>query len=158
MSGYSEMEAFIASVEKLRQLNELVAKDAQPEVAAVARKSATAAETPSGDPWPPLKGGGAALRGAAAAIEASTKGNRVVLKIGPPYGFHTWGAGGSSTSKKAEHARKTAAKQHATAGTKSKFHAPRRQILPAPGEPIPEDMKAAVEASAKRVFEKAMGG
>jgi hypothetical protein len=157
-SGHAAFDAYIAGVESLRTLNEQVAKAAEAGVKAAARASADAAETPSGEEWPELADGGKALRGAGAAIESSTKRNRIDLKIGKPFVFHNHGAGGSSTTKEAVRQRKRAAAERAKSGTTSKFHAPRRQILPVAGEPIPETMTAAIEEAAAGIFGKAMGG
>lgn len=156
-SARAELEAFIAGVESLRTMNEQVAKEAEEDVADVARKSAQAAVDPDGNPWPDREEGGKALRGAAAALESRAWGNRIMLSIGPPYVFHNWGAGGSSQTKAAERARARASAKRAKSGTQSKFHAPRRQILPEAGEKIPEKMREAIDAAAKRVFGKAVG-
>lgn len=156
-SGSSALQAFIAGVESLRTMNEQVAKVAEPGVAAVARASAAAGEAPDGEAWPARKEGGKALPGAAAAITSSSKGSRIELKIGAPYVFHNHGAGGHSESKEAVRHRKRSASEHAKSGTSSKFHAPRRQILPDPGEPIPAEMNDAIQAAAARVFGRAVG-
>jgi hypothetical protein len=157
MSGAASFEAFIARVEELRDLNEQIAKAAEPDVAKAARETANDGETPSGAPWPEKKGGGRALDGAGDAIKSSVRGNRITLQIGEPFVFHTWGAGGSSTTKKAAESRRRTERKRAVSGTKSKFHAPRRQILPVSGEPIPDPMTKAIAAAAERVFGKAMG-
>lgn len=157
MSGYAALEAFIAGVEQLQELNERVARAAEKPVADVVRANIIAGRSPSGEAWPEREEGGRALRGAAEALESTSAGTKIVLRIGPPYVFHNWGAGGSSTTKKAEQTRKSAARKAASSGTKSKFHAPRRQILPIAGEPIPEKMNEAIAETAKLVFEKAMG-
>lgn len=157
MSGRTSIDAFIAGVESLRTMNEQVAKVAEPGVADVARESARAAQSPSGESWPDRKEGGKALAGAAAAIESSARGSQIKLTIGKPYVFHNHGAGGSSTTKEAIRSRKATAARQASSGTKSKFHAPKRQILPAAGEPIPADMNEAIADAADRVFKKAVG-
>jgi len=157
MSGHAELEAFIAGVESLRRLNERTAKAAEADILAEVRKTAAAGQTPSGDPWPPLADGGKPLAGAAKAISSSVKGARIDLKIGPPWVYHHHGAGGSSQTKEAKRHRQRAAARHAKGGTKSKFHAPKRQIIPDPGDPIPPPMKAAIVDAATRVFEKAVG-
>lgn len=157
MSGHAELERFIRGVESLRTLNEQVAREAEKGIARVARETAAAGTTPSGEKWPERKDGGKALRGAPNEISSSAKGTRVELKIGTPYVFHNYGAGGSSTTKEAERARKRSAAKRAATGTKSKFHAPRRQILPDVGEPIPAGMREAIEDAAARVLGKAVG-
>jgi hypothetical protein len=134
-----------------------VAKEAEADVLAAARSTAAAGEAPSGEAWPERAEGGKALEGAAAAIESSTKGTRIDLKIGKPYVFHNHGAGGSSMTKEAERHRKRAEAQRAKSGTKSKFHAPRRQIIPNAGDPIPEPIKEAIAEAAARVFGEAVG-
>jgi hypothetical protein len=158
MSGYASFDAFIAGVESIRTLSQQVAKAAEEGVRSAAQASADRAETPTGEAWPELADGGKALRGAGAAIESSTKGTRIELKIGTPEVFHNHGAGGSSTTKEAERRRRRAEVDRAKSGTKSKFHAPRRQILPVAGEPIPTPMREAIEDAASRIFGKATGG
>ena len=156
-AGRAELDAFIAGVESLRNMNALVAKEAEEGVADAVRATAKAAETPDGKPWPDLAEGGKALRDAPGAIESSTRGTAVELKIGKPYVFHNRGSGGSSTTKEAERHRKRAETTRAKTGTKSKFHAPQRQILPLHGQPIPAPMKEAITEAAARVFSKAVG-
>lgn len=158
MSGYASFEDFIAGVERLGEMNKLVAQEAEEGILAAARATAAAGQDPSGKAWAPRKEGGKALTGAAAAIESSTKGARVVLTIGPPYVFHNFGAGGSSTTKEAERHRERTKARQAKGGTSSKFHAPRRQILPGQNEPMPEGIRSAIAAAAKKVFDRAMGG
>lgn len=158
MSGHDELEAFVRRVEALGKMNAEAAKEAAPDVLEALQKTARAGTSPSGEPWPPKADGGRALGGAAKAIEVTTKGPQVVAHIGPPEGFHNWGAGGSSTTKKAVQARARAARVAAKSGTKSKFHAPRRQILPGPGDPIPPAVNDAMRAAAARVFDRTMGG
>jgi len=157
VSGRASLDAFIAGVERLGLMNRDVAKAAEKPVADVARKAAAAGESPSGEPWAPKKDGGKALEGAAGAIESSVEGAKVVLTIGKPYVFHNHGAGGSSTTKEAERHRQRTTARQASTGTSSKFHAPKRQILPAAGEGVPEPMKSAIADVAKDVFGKAVG-
>lgn len=158
MSGHRELADFIAGMEKLQTMNALVARDAEKPVADVARKSAASGHAPDGTAWAPRKEGGPALSGAAEAIASSTKANVIKLAVDAPYAFHNHGAGGSSQTKEAKRARSATKKRQAESGTKSKFHAPKRQILPAPGEPIPAAMNDAIEKSAAKVFKRAMGG
>lgn len=157
MSGRTELEAFIAGVEAVGEINRTVAAEAEKPVADVARASAARGGSPSGKAWAPLKDGGKALEGAAAAIESSVDGSKIVLKIGAPYVFHNHGAGGSSTTKEAERHRQRTKARQAKTGTSSKFHAPQRQIIPGAGEAVPEPMKEAIAETAKRVFREAMG-
>jgi hypothetical protein len=157
VSGHTELEAFISRVEGLRTLNADVAKAAEKPVADVARASAAKGQAPDGTAWAPKAEGGQALAGAAGAIESSTKGSTIKLTIGPPYAFHNWGAGGSSTTKGAERERKRTAKRQADTGTKSKFHAPKRQILPS-SDAVPAAMREAIAKVAERLFGRSMGG
>jgi hypothetical protein len=156
-TGAVALAAIIDAIDSLRTLNERVAKEAEAGVLAAARSTAAAGEAPSGQAWAERAEGGKALDGAATAIEVSTKGPRIDLKIGPPWVFHNRGAGGSSTTKEAERHRKRAEARRVKGGTKSKFHAPRRQIIPTAGEPIPAPMKEAIADAAARVFGKAVG-
>lgn len=157
MSGRAALEAFIEGVEKISSLNRDVAVAAEKPVAAVARASAARGESPSGEAWAPKKDGGKALEGAAAAIDSSVDGSKIVLTIGAPFVFHNHGAGGSSTTKEAERHRQRTASRQAKSGTSSKFHAPKRQILPGAGEGVPADMKETIGDVAKRVFAEAVG-
>ncbi len=157
MSGHRELAAFIAGVESLRTLNEDVAKAAEKPVADVVRASATKGTTPDGEAWAPLKDGGKALAGAAAAVVSSVKGTRITIAIGKPYVFHHWGAGGSSMTKAAVRDRGKAKRARASSGTSSKFHAPQRQIIPDASDPIPATINAAIKAAAERIFRKAVG-
>lgn len=158
MSGYAAFEDFIAGVEKLGEMNRLTAKEAEAGVLAAARETAAAGQAPDGTSWANRKEGGKALTGAAAAIESSTKGARVILKIGPPFVFHNFGAGGSSTTKEAARHRERTKARQAKSGTSSKFHAPQRRILPGQNEPMPEGIREAIADAAKKVFDRAMGG
>lgn len=157
MSGMASLETFIAGVERVGRMNEDVAKAAEKPVADIARKSAAAGESPTGTKWAPKKDGGDALVQAGEAIQSGIAGTAIVLTIGPPYVFHNHGAGGSSQTKDAIRARKATAARQASTGTKSHFHSPKRQILPAAGEPVPEPMKEAIREVARDVFGKAVG-
>ncbi len=157
MSGHSSFEDFIAGVERLSRMNAEVAKAALEPVTEAARASASAGETPTGEAWAPLADGGQALPGAAGAITSSATGTRIELRVGKPYVFHQHGAGGHSTTKEAERARAKTKARQAKTGTNSKFHAPRRQILPDPGDAIPGPMKEALREAAAVVFGKAVG-
>jgi hypothetical protein len=128
------LDAFIAKVEALRDLNERTAKAAEKDIADANRRTARAATTPDGTAWAPLADGGKALEGAAAAITSSTSGNRVELKIGKPWVFHQHG------------------------GNSGKFHSPKRKIIPAVGDPVPKAMRDAIAKAAAKVFERVMGG
>lgn len=157
-AAHAALEAFIRGVESLRTMNEQVAAAAAEDVGDVVRANVDAGVAPDGTPWAPKKdGGGKALAGKSDGVEAEAKGSAINVKIGPPLVFHNWGAGGSSTTKAAASARKRARARQAASGTKSKFHAPQRQILPSSGE-IPEQMRKVITEHAKKVFGKATGG
>lgn len=158
MSGRRELEAFIDRVEQLGRMNERVAVAAEEPVLEVLQENVARAVAPDGEPWPDRKEGGKALRGAGDAIKSSASGNRLTYSLGPPYAFHNWGAGGSSTTKKAESERRRTARRQEKTGTSSKFHAPKRQILPVAGEKLPETISEAIADAAKSVFDKTMGG
>lgn len=156
-SGGKALDAFIEGVESLRSLNEDVAKAAEKPVAGVLRESAAAGAAPDGSAWPDKKEGGKALQGAASAIQSRTQGSTIVLSIGAPYAYHNHGAGGHSQTSKAKASRRATAARQAESGTKSKFHAPRRQILPE-GDEMPAKIRDEVEAAARKVFAKATEG
>lgn len=159
MSGYDVLNDFIAGVERLGEMNRLVAEEAEKVVLAAARATAAAGQSPSGDAWAERKEGGKALKGAAEALSSSVDGNRVEIRLGPPWVFHNYGAGGSSTTRDAVRARERgAAKRAKGGGPASKFHAPKRQILPIKGEPIPSAIGEAIAKAAKRVFARETGG
>ena len=157
-SGGKDMREFANRIGELTALNDEIAKEAERGVAGAVRETARAGTDPYGDPWPELKEGGKALRGAADAIESSVQGRAITLKVGAPYVYHQHGAGGSSTTKAAERARKRAERKRAKSGKKSKFHAPQRMIIPTYKKDIPEGIRTALKAAAERVFTKIMGG
>lgn len=128
MSGHRELAEFIAGVERLRDMNTRVAKEAAPKVEKIVRQTANSGTTPTGEEWPELKKGGRALEDAENAVSSTTKGPQIVIKIRNPYGFHQRGDG-----------------------------VPKRQIVPASGEPIPKAMNEAIADTAKGIFEKAVG-
>lgn len=154
MSGHDELEAFARRVESMRTLNEDAAKAAAPLVLEALQETARAGTDPYGVPWPPKKDGGKALAGAADAIEISTKGPQVIARIGPPEGYHHWGAGGTSQSKRAVAQRAAAKRRHKAGGTSSRFHAPPRPILPK--AEIPPRVNEAMVEGASRAFDRAM--
>jgi hypothetical protein len=157
MSASAIVGAFIRGVESLRTLNERVAKEAEKDVLAAARETAAEGAAPDGTAWLPRADGGKPLEGAASAIESSSKGPQIQLRVGKPHVFHQHGAGGTSTTKDAIRARRASEARRAKGGFRSKFHAPRRQIIPKPGDPIPEPIKRAIAAVVARVFGRAVG-
>ncbi|AKV03189.1 hypothetical protein AKJ09_09852 [Labilithrix luteola] len=158
MGGKQALDAFIAGIESLRTLNEQVAREAEEPVADVFRENARRGVTPDGDAWPEKADGGRALPKAADAVESSAQRNRITVKVGAPYVFHNWGAGGSSQTKEAKRRRKHAAKQREESGKKSKFHAPRRQMLPDAGADVPAAVSEVLKDTAARVFQDATKG
>ena len=158
MDGKTAFDAFIASCERLRSLNEDVAKEAEKPVADVLRANADKGIAPDGSAWPEKSGGGKALAGAADDVTSSTKRNAILVKIGPPYVFHNYGAGGSSQTKDAKRARARHRKKAKESGVKSKFHAPKRQIIPAVDEPTPETISDVLKTAAAKVFDRTMKG
>lgn len=151
---HRQLQEFIARVEGLQKLNAEVAKAAAEPVADDVRKTASAGQTPTGEAWPDRKGGGKALAGVEKAITVKARLTRVVVSLAWPWVPHQWGAGGSSTTKEAKRARSKSAKAAAQAGIKSKFHAPRRQVLPATDEAIPDRILATLKKTAAAVFER----
>ncbi len=149
-----ELREFIARVESLVKLNSEVAKEAAAPVGEAVKETASAAKTPTGESWPDRKEGGKALKGVASAISAVAKTTRVVVMLAWPWVPHQWGAGGSSTTKEAERSRARTARKQKKTGKKSKFHAPRRQILPVTSEPIPDRILETVKKAAAAVFER----
>lgn len=102
-----------------------------------------AGTAPDGKPWPAKKGGGRALSGAASGLIFETSDAVASVAIGVPLAYHDGGAGGSSDSKGAARAKRYRAKKRKAAGTASKFHAPKRQIIPT--EMTPRIRKALLE-------------
>jgi hypothetical protein len=157
VSGLTDFEAFIGRVESLGKLNANVAKAALEPVTEIARETAAAGTTPKGEKWAPHRADSEQpLPGADAAIQSSASGTKIELGIGAPWVFHQHGAGGHSQTKEALRARKRAATTRAKSGTESKFHAPRRQIIPAPGDALPPKMAEAIKEAASDVFGKAV--
>ena len=152
--AHSNLDAFIQRMSELRNANEAIAKEAEKGVLQSVRGTASQGQAPDGTPWPALaEGGGQPLAGAAAAIQSSTSGSQVILKIGEPWVYHQHGAGGSSQTERAVKERERKAKKHAKKGTHSKFHAPQRKIIPEAGDPIPAGAIEAIETAAKKIIQ-----
>lgn len=137
--------------ESLETLNKRAAEEAGPKLLEAVRKTAGAGQTPEGEAWPPGADGQAVLTGAANAIVMAVVGPQIQLSIGVPYVFHDRGAGDSSESKAAKRASAERARKHAESGTRSKFHAPRRQILPDSHE-FPKSFAEALTKAIERAF------
>lgn len=102
-----------------------------------------AGTTPDGKAWPAKRGGGRALAGAAGGLIFETSEAVASVAISVPLAYHDGGAGGSSDSKGAARAKRYRAKKRKAAGASSKFHAPKRQIIPT--EMTPRIRKAILE-------------
>lgn len=160
-----EIQRMIDFAESLTTLNTDVAKEAAPDVLKAMQRTASAGTTPDGTPWPKRADGARALPNAADSLTASVSGPKVTVRIAPPYSYHHGGAGGTSQTKDAKRARagvKRDRERREAAGekvAKSKFHAPARQIIPHPYEPIPAGVGEAIAAAAQRVIDRnARGG
>ena len=152
---FGELEAL---GRRLGEFSSRAARRAAPKVLAALKATAAAGTDPQGKAWPPLAGGGAPMQGAADAISIETSGGDIKAKIGEPWVYLDAGAGGVSQSKDAIRSRKKAAKKQATikrtnTGRASKFHAPRRQILPGPDDPIPPGVEKALSDATDEEFE-----
>lgn len=107
------------------------------------RATVAAGETPDGDAWPARKRGGKALAGAVAGLRFEASETVASVSVGVPLAYHDGGAGGSSESKGAARAKRYRAKRRKETGTQSRFHAPKRQIIP--NEMTPRLRKALLE-------------
>jgi hypothetical protein len=152
------------ALERCTRLSEEQARRAAPGISAALKRTAAAGTSPSGESWPSTKEGGKALAGAAAAIVVEQRGRRVTARIGPPYVFHNYGAGGSSQTKDAKRRRAFGARQRAKSAAagesvaKSKFHAPQRQIIPGAGDPMPKGVEDAADRAGREAFLALLGG
>lgn len=151
------LESLVDALDRVGEIATETAKLAEDPVRLALAKTAYAGTTPSGEDWEPLADGGKALRLAGAAIKMVRSGPRLRATIGKPYVFHNFGAGGSSQTKEARRHRARTAKAQRASGKKSKFHAPRRQILPDQSDPMPKGVRDAVEAASKEAFERLTG-
>ena len=126
-----DIETMIASLRALASPSfaTQVAKEALEPVLAIARESAAAGTSPTGEAWRARKDGSRALSKAADAITARVLGTVLQLEVAYPYSIHHFQDGATR---------------------------PRRQILP-DGD-LPPKMSAAVAAAAARVFARTMGG
>ena len=163
MGGAEDFAAFLDGVEALVSLNVDVARESAAAVRAEVAKTAASGTTPYGEAWPVTVDGGKPLPGVGDAISVETRATRIMLRIGPPWVFHHYGAGGSSQTKAAKARRRYTERKRAEAaaagkGVRSRFHAPRRQVLPDPGQELPPRVRAVLVANAKRIFSRAMGG
>lgn len=160
-----EIQRLVDFAESLTTLNVDVAREAAPGVLKAMQRTAAAGTTPEGVSWPQRAGGGRALPNAAEGLSASVSGPKVTVRLAEPYTYHQGGEGGSSQTKEAKRARAGAQrdrKKREAAGekvAKSKFHAPARQIIPHPDEPIPAGVGEAIASAAQRVIDRnAKGG
>lgn len=145
--------AVLSALDHVADLAVETAKRAEEPVRLALAATARAGESPTGEEWAPRQDGSQALPLAGASIALARSGPRLKATIGMPYVYHQHGAGGSSQTKEAKRHRARTAKAQAASGKKSKFHSPRRQILPAPGDPMPPRVRKAVDEAAREAFE-----
>ena len=156
----TDLDRLIEFGESLTRLNVDVAKEAAPDVLKAVQRTAAAGTTPSGEAWPKRADGARALPRAAEGMSVSVSGPKVTVRLEAPYVYHQGGKGGSSQTKEAKRARAGAKRdreRREAAGekvAKSKFHAPARQIIPHPDEPIPQGVSDAIAAAAQRVIDR----
>lgn len=151
------LDALVHALDRVGEIATETARLAEDPVRMALAATARAGTTPSGEDWEPLHDGRAPLTAAGGAIKMVRSGPRLRATIGMPYVFHQHGAGGTSDTKAAKRHRARTAKAQAASGKKSKFHAPRRQILPEQGEPMPKGVREAVEDASKEAFERLTG-
>lgn len=130
MDGDQALIQMIASVRELEKFPELVAKEAEREVLAEARRTAAAGTDPYGVPWAPRKEDNArALQQAAGNVFVLAAGATIRVMTRGVYAIHN-GMRGKS----------------------------RRQIIPDPERGIPPRMREIIRAAAQRVFARATQG
>lgn len=151
MSGIDELDKL---ADALEDFDERVAERAGPEVLKALQKTVRAQQEPDGTPWPPSSNGGAVLTQAASAMALTVTKGDIKIRLEAPYVFHDYGAGGQSQSKEALRARARAERNRAKGGTKSKFHAPRRKMLPDPTDPVPDDVVDALDKATQDTFQE----
>jgi len=127
----TELDAMIAKVRSLGNLNAEIAREAAPLVERAAKATVAAGTDPSGKPWPPKKDGGRPLVNAAKAVTATAKGSAVEIAVKGIETYHHLG---------------------------TEDGVPRRQMIPMPGDPIPKPIATALKAAAETVFRRNAGG
>lgn len=125
----ADLDDMIASMRGLARVPERAAELAAPRLEAIAKATASAGTSPTGEAWAPRRADGRrAMPNAAAAVRAEAAGATVALVLEGPEVYH-------------QRAREDG-------------RPPRRAIIPAPGEPIPPAMLDAIaQAVAQAVDE-----
>lgn len=125
-----QLDGLIASLRRLKaNAGEEIAKESAAGVEEALRANAAAGVDPEGRAWAPRKDGKRALANAASAIFVTAKGAVLELVLRGKYIYHQRGAG-----------------------------VPERRILPDGGAGIPPILLRPIEAAARRVIARAMGG
>ena len=124
------LELMISQLKKLGSSEFVaeVAKEAAPEVLKQVQKTASAGQTPTGQPWKPTKKGNPPLKNAASHITSSNSANVIGLTLTGPDVFHHKGLGG----------------------------APRRQVIPDSAN-VPRVIFEVVTQAAAKVFRRVTG-
>jgi hypothetical protein len=128
VSGFADLDAYIAKLHKLSGFNVEVAKAAAPKVEAVVQASAAAGTSPSGQAWAPTKDGKRALPKAGGAVRALSKGATITILLSGHYTWHQ----------------------------NSKNHP--REIIPERGKGVPAPISEAIKEASREVFFRTMGG
>jgi len=126
------LDGMIGAMRDLAGFDERVAALAAPKLEAAARARASEGVDPQGRAWAPRKSdGGRALANAAAAIRAESAGATAALVVtGPEYWHQTAKDGGAL---------------------------PQRKMIPAPGDELPPELRAACDEASAAAFEEATG-
>lgn len=95
-AGFTALEAMIQTIKGFPDMVKGAAPAVAEAAAAAIRKDLAAGVDPgTGKAWPPTKkGGGQAMKGAAAALQVAVAGSKITYSMGLPYVFHHFGAGG----------------------------------------------------------------
>jgi len=127
------LEAFIMQMRQLGELPDAIAAAAAPVLEQAARENAAASRDPNGKTWAPKKDGSRPLEHAADAIHAEAAGPTVTLSIeaGAPENWHQ--------------------------RLKEEGRHPRRQILPSPGDPLPDYLAKPLGEIAQKTIAERLG-
>ncbi len=128
--GYADLDEMIARMRGLRTIAVDAAKLAAPSVLRAAQSTAKSGTDPYGKAWPQKKSGGRALVNAANAITVETAGPTLSVVLSGVEVFHNSGVDDG---------------------------APKRQIIPDRGQPIPSGIAAAIVDGAREAFNRATG-
>lgn len=122
------LEKFGNAVESLSTVSEEIAKEASEEILKISKSTAAAGTDPYGTKWRPTKDGNRAIPDAANAVDVIVRRTLIIIRV-----FR----GAAIQNYISEEYR--------------------RQVIPDPRKPLPENMKAAIERSAAKVFARKMG-